>query len=99
MLSLGMQRAANNSTGCCALSPLGLTSLFTAYAELSSLCCGLFLCCPAGLKSKAARLVGAKCTLLARIDAYGQDPEGQVRVFVGGRVDTRVLLLLSVAGL
>lgn len=35
-------------------------------------------CCPAGLRSKAARLVGAKCTLLARIDAYGQDPEGNV---------------------
>lgn len=33
-----------------------------------------------GLKAKAARLVGAKCTLLARIDAYGQDPEGKVRL-------------------
>ena len=31
---------------------------------------------PPSLRSKAARLVGAKCTLLARIDAYGQ---------VGGR--------------
>jgi hypothetical protein len=27
---------------------------------------------PPGLRTKAARLVGAKCTLLARIDAYGQ---------------------------
>lgn len=27
---------------------------------------------PPSLRSKAARLVGAKCTLLARIDAYGQ---------------------------
>ncbi|KAI7842324.1 hypothetical protein COHA_003964 [Chlorella ohadii] len=31
---------------------------------------------PPSLRSKAARLVGAKCTLLARIDAYGQDPSG-----------------------
>jgi hypothetical protein len=31
------------------------------------------------LRPKAARLVGAKCSLLARIDAYGQDPDGQVR--------------------
>ena len=27
---------------------------------------------PPSLRGKAARLVGAKCTLLARIDAYGQ---------------------------
>ncbi|PSC73830.1 U4 U6 small nuclear ribonucleo Prp31-like [Micractinium conductrix] len=31
---------------------------------------------PPSLRSKAARLVGAKCTLLARVDAYGQDPSG-----------------------
>ncbi|GAB4824063.1 hypothetical protein N2152v2_011109 [Parachlorella kessleri] len=31
---------------------------------------------PPALRSKAARLVGAKCTLLARIDAYGQDLSG-----------------------
>lgn len=31
---------------------------------------------PPALRGKAARLVGAKCTLLARIDAYGQDPTG-----------------------
>lgn len=41
---------------------------------------------PAGLKAKAARLVGAKCTLLARIDAYGQDPEGQVGLGGGSGV-------------
>ena len=35
---------------------------------------------PPSLRSKAARLVGAKCTLLARIDAYGQ-----VRLGCGGR--------------
>eukprot|EP00884_Botryococcus_braunii_P005496 jgi/Botrbrau1/14948/Bobra.0018s0052.1 len=29
---------------------------------------------PPALRPKAARLVGAKCTLLARIDAYGEDP-------------------------
>ena len=28
-------------------------------------------------RNKASRLVGAKCTLLARMDAYGQDPSGQ----------------------
>lgn len=31
---------------------------------------------PPGLRKKASRLVGGKCTLLARIDAYGQDPTG-----------------------
>ncbi|KAL4425922.1 hypothetical protein ABPG75_009938 [Micractinium tetrahymenae] len=31
---------------------------------------------PPSLRPKAARLVGAKCTLLARVDAYGQDPSG-----------------------
>jgi U4/U6 small nuclear ribonucleoprotein PRP31 len=31
---------------------------------------------PPALRPKAARMVGAKCTLLARIDAYGQDPTG-----------------------
>ena len=32
---------------------------------------------PPGLRGKASRMVGAKCTLLARMDAYGQDPSGQ----------------------
>jgi len=32
--------------------------------------------CPEEFRSKAARVVGAKCTLLARIDAYGSDPSG-----------------------
>ncbi|KAL0030988.1 hypothetical protein WJX79_007092 [Trebouxia sp. C0005] len=31
---------------------------------------------PPGLRGKASRMVGAKCTLLARMDAYGQDPSG-----------------------
>ena len=31
---------------------------------------------PPAYKKKASRLVGGKCTLLARIDAYGQDPTG-----------------------
>ena len=31
---------------------------------------------PPALRKKASRLVGGKCTLLARIDAYGQDPTG-----------------------
>jgi hypothetical protein len=46
--------------------------------------CLLLLCMAVGLKAKAARLVGARCTLLARIDAYGQDPEGQVGSGRGG---------------
>jgi U4/U6 small nuclear ribonucleoprotein PRP31 len=33
---------------------------------------------PPALRSKAARMVGAKCTLMARVDAYGQDPAGAV---------------------
>ena len=32
---------------------------------------------PPALRGKASRMVGAKCTLLARMDAYGQDPSGQ----------------------
>lgn len=35
---------------------------------------------PPSLRSRAARLLGAKCALLARVDAYGQDPTGQVGV-------------------
>ena len=31
---------------------------------------------PPALRQRAARLVGGKCTLLARVDAYGQDPTG-----------------------
>lgn len=31
---------------------------------------------PPALRSKAARLLGSKCTLLARIDAHGSDPSG-----------------------
>mmetsp|Transcript_17413 Transcript_17413/g.52333 ORF Transcript_17413/g.52333 Transcript_17413/m.52333 type:complete len:495 (-) Transcript_17413:164-1648(-) len=33
---------------------------------------------PPALRLKAMRLVASKCTLLARVDAYGQDPAGQV---------------------
>eukprot|EP00878_Enallax_costatus_P019722 GHUV01020815.1.p1 GENE.GHUV01020815.1~~GHUV01020815.1.p1 ORF type:complete len:423 (+),score=111.92 GHUV01020815.1:457-1725(+) len=39
--------------------------------------CQLIQQTPPALQAKAARLVGAKCTLLARIDAYGQDPSGE----------------------
>lgn len=31
---------------------------------------------PPGLRGKCARMVGAKCTLMARVDAYGQDATG-----------------------
>lgn len=45
---------------------------------------------PPSLRSKAARLVGAKCTLLARIDAYGQVGRPLGVVAQGGCwVDTR----------
>lgn len=39
---------------------------------------------PPPLRTKAARLVAAKTALLARVDAYGQDPSGAVRGRVGG---------------
>ncbi|KIY92177.1 U4/U6 small nuclear ribonucleoprotein Prp31 [Monoraphidium neglectum] len=32
---------------------------------------------PPSLRTKAARLAASKCALLARVDAYGQDPSGQ----------------------
>jgi hypothetical protein len=32
--------------------------------------------CPAGLRNKAVRLLAGKAALLARVDAYGQDPSG-----------------------
>ena len=38
--------------------------------------CDLIQQTPPGLRSNAARLVGAKCTLLARMDAHGKDPTG-----------------------
>mmetsp|Transcript_12823 Transcript_12823/g.42320 ORF Transcript_12823/g.42320 Transcript_12823/m.42320 type:complete len:506 (+) Transcript_12823:20-1537(+) len=31
---------------------------------------------PPALRPKVARLVGSKCTLMARVDAYGEDPTG-----------------------
>jgi U4/U6 small nuclear ribonucleoprotein PRP31 len=34
---------------------------------------------PPALKLKAMRLVASKCTLLARVDAYGQDPSVRER--------------------
>jgi U4/U6 small nuclear ribonucleoprotein PRP31 len=36
--------------------------------------CAVVTQTPPSLRIKAARLVAAKCTLLARVDAYGQDP-------------------------
>ncbi|KAG7675206.1 hypothetical protein Ndes2526B_g08067 [Nannochloris sp. 'desiccata'] len=38
--------------------------------------CELIQQTPPALRSRAARLVGAKCTLLARMDAHGKDPTG-----------------------
>lgn len=39
--------------------------------------CDIIQGTPPALRKRAARLVGAKCTLLARVDAYGQDPSGE----------------------
>ncbi|CEF97494.1 Prp31 C-terminal [Ostreococcus tauri] len=33
---------------------------------------------PPAWRSKAARLIGAKCTLMARVDAFGQAPDGSM---------------------
>jgi U4/U6 small nuclear ribonucleoprotein PRP31 len=41
--------------------------------------CSLVQTTPPALRLKAARLAASKCTLLARVDAYGQDPSGEVR--------------------
>ena len=38
--------------------------------------CDLIQQTPPALRSRAARLVGSKCTLLARMDAHGKDPSG-----------------------
>lgn len=38
--------------------------------------CQLMQQTPPPLRPRAARLVAGKCTLLARVDAYGQDPSG-----------------------
>lgn len=40
--------------------------------------CDLVQQTPPSLKAKAAKLVGSKCALLARVDAHGKDPEGNV---------------------
>jgi RNA processing factor Prp31 len=38
----------------------------------------------------APRLAASKCSLLARVDAYGQDPSGEVRIVcVQGYVEKR----------
>ena len=39
--------------------------------------CDIIQQTPPGLRTRAARLVGAKAALLARVDAFGQDPSGQ----------------------
>ncbi|KAF6256171.1 U4/U6 small nuclear ribonucleoprotein [Scenedesmus sp. NREL 46B-D3] len=39
--------------------------------------CSLVQQAPPALRLKAARLAASKCTLLARVDAYGQDPSGE----------------------
>jgi len=43
---------------------------------------------PPAYKKKASRLVGGKCTLLARIDAYGQDPTGSAGANMKVNIDS-----------
>ena len=45
---------------------------------------------PPAFRKKAAKVVGSKCTLLARMDAYGQDPSGGAgqQMKVGGPLKT-----------
>mmetsp|Transcript_16110 Transcript_16110/g.34858 ORF Transcript_16110/g.34858 Transcript_16110/m.34858 type:complete len:493 (-) Transcript_16110:371-1849(-) len=38
--------------------------------------CPIVLQTPPALRTKAVRLIASKCSLLARVDAYGQDPAG-----------------------
>ena len=65
---------------------LGQASTAAALAGRSSVAAGrrqgfvhgshLVQACPPALRSKAAKLVGSKAALLARVDAYGSDPAG-----------------------
>ena len=52
---------------------------------------------PPGVRGKASRMVGAKCTLLARMDAYGQDPSGQAGEAMKVNVKHEQALLLHQA--
>lgn len=56
-----------------------LSGFSTANADLHQgfiYACEVIQNCPEEFRHKAARLVGAKCTLLARIDKYGEDKTG-----------------------
>lgn len=57
--------------------------------------CSLVQTTPPGLRLKAARLAASKCSLLARVDAYGQDPSGEVRVHQGSKLSSSMLKLFS----
>ena len=53
--------------------------------------CDLVQGIPEAFRAKAARVVGAKCTLMARVDAYGTDPAGssgaRMKEEVKGKMD------------
>lgn len=45
---------------------------------------------PKSWRQKAAKLVAMKCTLLARTDAYGQDPSGETGKAMKAEVQSKV---------
>ena len=49
---------------------------------------------PKSWRMKAAKLIAMKCTLLARTDAYGQDPTGET----GRQMRAAVLAKVTNAG-
>ena len=53
--------------------------------------CDLIQQTPPALRSKACRLIGSKCTLMARMDAFGEDPGGhagqEMRAVVAKKIE------------
>ncbi|KAG1662685.1 hypothetical protein FOA52_014611 [Chlamydomonas sp. UWO 241] len=58
----------------------GMSSATTGNHQGFVVQCPLVMNTPPALKLKAMRLVASKCTLLARVDAYGQDPAGAIGI-------------------
>lgn len=54
----------------------GFSSATAALHQGFIYACDIIQNCPDEFRSRAARLVGAKCTILARVDAYGSDRSG-----------------------
>ena len=45
---------------------------------------------PPALRTKAVRLLSGKCALLARVDAFGQDPEGEAGAKMGQEIKQKI---------